>query len=127
MPRGKPGTFTHGAWAYNHGYCREACCREAWRVQRDKDRKEGKQGWNSGRPVTIANGTTALLTRRQEEILKAWLRDAADPETVGRRVGLGRRRVVAVLGDIQRAYGLESRAQMALALERGDVDYEVDA
>lgn len=125
MPTGIKGSLTHSASAYRRGACREACCREHHRVDAANKRADGRMGMNSGLEIVVRDGTTALLTKRQAAVLVAWLKDGADPETVGRRIGIGRGRVTHTLGLIQKAYGFTNRAEMALAFARRAVDFVV--
>lgn len=126
MPRGVKGSLTHSASAYRRGACREACCREHHRVDAANKRAAGKMGMNSGAEIpVVAQGTRALLTGRQAEILQAWMKDGADRETVGRRTGIGGARASKVLTMIQQAYGFSNRVELAIALERGLATYEV--
>lgn len=122
-------TWTHGASAYRKGHCRcRAICTPAHTRKRAQERAEGRQFMNSGnsRTLRLVDDMVAV-SQRQANIIEAWLRDGADAETVGRRLGLSRVTVHRNLAAVQAACEFDTRLEMAVAFLRGHVTYRVDS
>lgn len=82
---------------------------------------------NSGpEPRINAEGTVALVKPHIGRVVDAWMKDGADAETVGRRLARTPKWVNKTLHAVQEAFGFESRTELALALERGQVRLEVE-
>ena len=127
MPPGRPGSLTHGASAYQRGACRcKEICTPAWARRRAERRAAGLDAMNSGpEPLVLADGTTARVKPHVGRIVDAWMVDGATAETVARRMGRTSQWVNRTLARLQAAFDFENRAQLALAIERGEITLEV--
>lgn len=118
MPRGYPGTLTHGAIAAQNGSCscKEVCRPAANAVQSEYRRARTEVG--RLQPVQLLDGDTLIVTESDMRCLRAFLVDGASNETVGRRAGVTSKVASVHLKRIQDAFGFTSRAELAVALLR---------
>lgn len=124
MPRGQPGTLTHGASAYQRGACRckEICTPEHTRIRR-LQRAALQQHPSGGRFVQLDEGVVALVTTTERRCLDSLLKDGADSQTIARRLQLSERTVRRHLTDVQQGLGFNTRIEMVTALFRGRAGY----